>query len=272
MAAQSTTNPFPCDNHSFASTSSAELSDVPYTVDALTQNLLRSDDETKALSNWLDDSLALSAFFTASQCPYKLWQTSNCPSLSTHDLVDQVLDKKRLRRTIALQLGADIAKHCVPAVANILHSLGHECLCRRPAQDNTTQVADWLRQQVDFAVPEYLWHAGRTPFAKAHYLMALVEEVFRTLPISWSDAMVLAEDGETLSHALDCITQAALSAKVEPQAVVGAWAAKNVISAARISMPQNGQAEGKTPVLQASRNEDEIMPSPPDSEQDACLG
>jgi hypothetical protein len=46
--------------------------------------------------------------------------------------------------------------------------------------------------------------------------MVLVEEVFRTLPVSWDDAVSQSEDGETVRDALACIAQAVRSAKLEP--------------------------------------------------------
>ncbi|GAB7335640.1 hypothetical protein MBLNU13_g07959t2 [Cladosporium sp. NU13] len=130
---------------------------------------------------------------------------------------------------MALQIGANVVTHCVPAAANILHREGRQCLCRLPARDTNADIVDWLNQQVGLAVPEYQWHAGATPYARVNYLMVLVEEVFRTLLISWDEAVSQSEDRETVRNALKCIAQAVRSAKLEPQVVLGTWAARNMI-------------------------------------------
>lgn len=245
---------------------------APYNINSSIQNLLQSDFPAEAQSHWLGDSLAFSAFFTASQYPNALWQTSSVPVLSTRELVDRVLDGKGLRRVIALQIGANTVTHCIPAVAKILHSLGHQCLCQSSVENDTTKVEDWLRRQVDVAVPELLWHAGRTPFARANYLMVLVEEIFRTLPISWSEAIAEAEDGHVLSHALKCINQAVNNAEVEPQAVLGVWAAENMIPVAHVLSQQHADPASQAPALEACQSDESLIPSPPESECTACLG
>lgn len=260
------------DGHLLTSSLGEEGDGGTYPTDTLTRNLLESDCATEAQAHWLDNSLAFSAFFTVSQYPNALWQTSSFPVLSTVELVDRVLDKKGLRRIIALQVGANIVTHCVPVVAKILHDLGHQCLCQSSVENVGSKVQDWLRQQVDAAVPELLWHAGRTPFARANYLMVLVEEIFRTLPISWTDAIAQAEDGDVLSHALQCINQAVRCAEVEPQAVLGVWAAKHMIPDAHVSTKEQADPVSQTPVQEDYQSVDSIMLSPPDSECTTCLG
>ncbi|GAB7335639.1 hypothetical protein MBLNU13_g07959t1 [Cladosporium sp. NU13] len=201
-------------NQAFAPAISVEVNDTPQATGAPTDDLLQGDFTAEAQAHWLDDSLA---------------QLSSFPYLSTRELVDQVLNKKSLRRAMALQIGANVVTHCVPAAANILHREGRQCLCRLPARDTNADIVDWLNQQVGLAVPEYQWHAGATPYARVNYLMVLVEEVFRTLLISWDEAVSQSEDRETVRNALKCIAQAVRSAKLEPQVVLGTWAARNMI-------------------------------------------
>lgn len=101
-----------------------EVNDTPQATGAPTDDLLQGNFTAEAQAHWLDDSLAVSVFFTARQYPSELWQLSSFPYLSTRELVDRVLDNKSLRRAMALQIGANIVTHCVPAAANILHREG----------------------------------------------------------------------------------------------------------------------------------------------------
>ena len=108
-------------NQAFAPATSVEVNDALQATSAPAADLLHGDFTAEAQAHWLDDSLAVSAFFTARQYPGELWQLSSFPYLSTRELVDRVLNKKSLRRAMALQIGANIVTHCVPAVANILY-------------------------------------------------------------------------------------------------------------------------------------------------------
>lgn len=224
------------DDQLFNCPSNVSISGAPLSVDGKPNSPPQSTFTAEAEMHWLDDSLAVSAYFTVAQYPSELWRISTFPQLSTRDLVNSVIDKVGLRRAIALHVGANLVTFCVPAVAKILHSLGHQCLCRSSVENTTTNVEDWLRQKVDLAVPECQWHAGSTPYARVNYLMALVQEVFRTLPISWSEAVTQSEDGNAVDGSLECIAQAVRSAKLEPQVMLGTWAAENMFP---ITKPMN---------------------------------
>lgn len=256
------------------------INDVSYPSDEPSDNVLQSGYTVEAQTHWIDESLAVSAFFTARQYPSELWQISSFPHLSTRELLDHVLDKKDLRRAIAFQVGVNVVTHCVPAVANILHRVGHQCLCRQSVQESTADVVNWLSQQVDSAVPECQWHAGATPYARVNYLMVLMEEVFRTLPISWSEVVAQSEGGGTVKNALKCINQAVRSANLEPQVMLGAWAAQNMIQDLQVSDQQTrseSQSTGNwdernSQSLKARENANGIVPSPPDSQNAVCEG
>lgn len=207
---------------------SAGIGETSHALGASTDGSPQRDSISDAQAYWLDDSLAISAFFSARPYPGELWQLSSFPHLSTRELVDHVLDRKSVRKAIALEVGANIVKHCVPAVANILHEVGHQCLCQLSIDNSSAHSSHWLRQQVDLAVPEYQWHAGATPFARVNYLMVLAEEVFRTLPISWTEAVAHLGGEDPVRDALDCITRAVRSAKLKPQVMLGGWAAENM--------------------------------------------
>lgn len=267
-------------NQAFAPAISVDVNDTPQATGAPTDDLPQGDFTAEAQAHWLDDSLAVSTFFTARQYPEELWQLSSFPYLSTRELVDRVLDKTSLRRAMALQIGANIVTHCVPAVANILHREDRRCLCRVPVRDTNTDIVDWLKQQVGLAVPEYQWHAGATPYARVNYLMVLVEEVFQTLPVSWNEAVGQFEDGETVRDALKCIAQAVRSAKLEPQVVLGAWAARNMIPDLRVfeqEMHWGGETmdrknENNPHALRTSEGDEGTILSPPDSQGAVCRG
>lgn len=257
-----------CTN-SHATQASAPATGVEFDVVEMPQGGLTAD----AGAHWLDDCLAISAFFTARQYPSELWQLSSFPLLSTRELVDQVLDKKSLRTAISLELGASIATHCVPAVANILHRAGHQCLCRRSVENSDAEVADRLHQQLNLAIPEYHWHAGATPYARVNYLMLLAEEVFVTLPISWDEAISHSECRDTLRNALKCIAQAVRSANLEPQVMLGAWAAKNMLpdqvsEHQELSRSGRGEGihEGNLHLPRSSESDESTILSPPDSQ------
>lgn len=267
-------------NQAFAPASTVEVHDTPQATGAHTGDLSQSDFTAKAQAHWLDDSLAVSAFFTARQYPDELWQLSSIPFLSTRELVDRVLDKTSLRRSMALQIGANVVTHCVPAVANILHREDGRCLCRLPIGNNNTDIVDWLNQQVGLAVPEYHWHAGTTPYARVNYLMILVEEVFRTLPISWNEAVGQSENSKTVRDALKCIAKTVRSAKLEPQVVLGIWAARNMIPDLHVfeqekllgSEVMDRTSENKPHALGTPEGDEGILPSPPYSQGAACRG
>ena len=267
-------------NQVFAPASTAEVHDTPQATSAHTDDLSQGDYTAEAQAHWLDGSLAVSAFFTARQYPDELWQLSSFPYLSTRELVGRVLNTTTLRRAIALQIGANVVTHCVPAVASILHREDRRCLCRLPLRDTNTDIVDWLNQQVGLAVPEYQWHAGATPYARVNYLMVLVEEVFQALPVSWNEAVGQSEDGETVRDALKCIAQAVRSAKLEPQVVLGAWAARNMIPDFHIfeqerllgSEAMDRTSENTPHVLGTPEGDEGIIPSPPDSQGAACRG
>jgi hypothetical protein len=267
-------------NQAFAPAISVEVNDTPQATGAPTDDLPQGDFTAEAQAHWLDGSLAVSAFFTARQYPGELWQLSSFPYLSTRELVDRVLDKKSLRRAMALQIGANIVTHCVPAVANILHREDRQCLCRLPVGDTNTDIVDWLNQQVGLAVPEYQWHAGATPYARVNYLMVLVEEVFRTLPVSWDEAVGQSGDGETVRDALKCIVQAVRSAKLEPQVVLGTWAARNMIPNLHGSEQErllgsetmDRKSEDNPHALGTSEGDEGAILSPPDSQGAVCRG
>jgi hypothetical protein len=266
-------------NQAFTPASTVEPKDTLRATSAPTDDLSQGDLTAEAQAHWLDDSLAVSAFFTARQYPIELWQLSSIPFLSTRELIDRVLDKTSLRRAMALQIGANVVTHCVPAVANILHREDGRCLCRLPVGTTNADIVDWLNQQVGLAVPEYQWHAGATPYARVNYLMLLVEEVFRTLPISWNEAVGQSEDGETVRDALKCIAQAVRSAKLEPQVVLGTWAARNMIPDLHVfgqerllgSEAMDCTNENKPHAL-TPEDDEGILPSPPDSQGAACRG
>lgn len=256
-------------------------------VDNLLDSMAAPSDEppkcestAEARTHWLDESLAVGAFFTVRQYPSELWQVSSFPHLSTCELVDRVLDKKGLHRAIALQVAASVVTHCVPAVANILHAVGHQCLCRPSVGTAATDVADWLSQQVGLAVPECQWHAGATPYARVNYLMVLAEEVFRTLPISWNEAVAWCEDSGVVRDALRCIVQAVRSARLEPQVMLGTWAAENMISNLQVpdqqEHPDSRSADrrhsGSPESLRTRENDSSTILSPPDSQHAACEG
>jgi hypothetical protein len=264
----------------FAPTTGVEFNDTPHVVSPPTDDLPQGNFSTEAQAHWLDGSLAISAFFMARQYPDRLWQLSGFPHLSTRELVDRVLDRKGLRRSIALQLGVSVVTHCVPAVANILHREGHPCLCRLSSTNTSADVVDWLSQQVDLAVPEYQWHAGATHYARVNYLMVLVEEVFQTLPVSWNEVIAQFKSEDTVGNALGCISQAVRSAKLEPQVILGAWAAKNMTSDLQSPNQQGAlwersadrEDESNPQAPEAHEKEDSRIPSPPDSQSAMCEG
>lgn len=128
------------------SNASAGIGETSHALGASTGGLPQGDFIAGAQAYWLDDSLALSAFFTARPYPNELWQLSSFPHLSTCELVDHVLDRKSVRRAIALEVGASIVKHCVPAVANILLEVGHQCLCQLSVDNSSAHSSHWLRQ------------------------------------------------------------------------------------------------------------------------------
>jgi hypothetical protein len=264
----------------FAPATGVEVNDTPHAICAPTDGLPQGGPTAEAQAYWLDDSLAISAFFTARQYPDELWQLSSFPHLSTRELVDQVLDKKGLRRAIALQVGASVVTRCVPAVANILHRVGHQCLCRLSTGNTDADVADWMSQQLDLAVPEYQWHAGATLYARVNYLMVLVEEVFQTLPISWNEAIVQCEGRDAVRNALKCIAQAVRSAKLEPRVILGAWAARNMIPDFQVSKQQgllgsqsvDRKHEGNPQPLRSFEGDEGAILSPPDSQGAVCQG
>lgn len=59
-------------NQVFAPASTAEVHDTPQATSAHTDDLSQGDYTAEAQAHWLDDSLAVSAFFTARQYPDEL--------------------------------------------------------------------------------------------------------------------------------------------------------------------------------------------------------
>ena len=110
--------------------------------------------------------------------------------------------------------------------------------------------------------------------------MVLVEEVFQTLPVSWNEAVGQSEDSETVRDAIKCIVQAVRSASLEPQVVLGAWAARNMIPGFHVfeqerllgSEAVDRTSENKLHALGSSGGDEGIIPSPPDSQGAACRG
>lgn len=250
-----------------------------YATGAPTVEMPQGGPTAEAGAYWLDDSFAISAFFTARQYPPELWRLSSFPHLSTRELVDQVLDKESLRRAISLELGASIVTHCVPAVANILHMIGHQCLCRRSVEISDAKVADWLDQQLDLAVPEQHWHAGATPYARVNYLMLMAEEVFMTLPISWEAAISHSKCRDALGDALKCVAQAVQTANLEPQVMLGAWAAETMLpdqvsehQEFSRSETRGGICEDNLRLPRSSESDESTILSPPDSQGVVCRG
>ncbi|KAM0714770.1 hypothetical protein Q7P37_009234 [Cladosporium fusiforme] len=129
------------DDHSLNSSLDWEGDGALYNINSSIQNLLQSDFPAEAQSHWLGDSLAFSAFFTVSQYPNALWQTSSVPVLSTRELSEAIAEAedghvlshalKCINQAVnnaKVELQAVLGQHADLAKSECTAYLGSSCL------------------------------------------------------------------------------------------------------------------------------------------------